>query len=137
AAAPRVSRPEPGVPGLVRAGARVGADRQVAHGPGGRDACLVARGRVPDRGAVLDGAGDRSRGAAGGRGNRRAVGAVWGGRAKAAPPASYLAACAGRAGGGSELLAAFRMAALLAGARRAVGGVRRQPVAASGGARGP
>ena len=131
---PHVPRSEPGVPGLVRAGTRAGADRQVAHGPGGRDARLVARGRVPDRGAVLDDAGDRARGAAGGRGGRRAVDTVRGGGLEAAQAAGDLAPGARRPGGGAELLAARRVAAVLAGAGRAVGGVRRQPVAASGGA---
>src|SRR6185437_16718239 len=82
---PRVPRPEPGVPGLVRPGPRAGADRQVAHRAGRRDAGLVARRRVPDRGAVLDGPGDRPRGAAGRRGDGRALGAVRGSRAEAAP----------------------------------------------------
>ena len=134
-ARPGLPRPEPGVPGLVRAGPRADPDRQVALGAGRRDTRLVARRRIPDRGPVLDGSGDRPRGAAGRRGDRRAVGAVRGGRVEAAPPAAELAAGAGRAGRGAELLAAHRMAAVLAGARRPVGRVRRQPVAASGRAR--
>jgi hypothetical protein len=104
---PRVPRPQPGVPGLVRPGPRAGADRQVAHRAGRRDARLVARRRVPDRRAVLDGPGDRPRGAAGRRGDGCPVGAVRSGRAAVAQAAAQLAAGAGRAGRGAELLAAL------------------------------
>jgi len=132
---PHVPCREPGVPGLVRPGARAGPHRQVAYGAGRRGARLVARRRVPDRGAVLDGARDRTCGAAGRRGVRRAVDTVRGGHAEAAAPAAQLAAGDGRPGGGAELLAVARVAEVLAGVRRPVGGVRRQPVAAPGRAR--
>ena len=69
------------------------------------------------------------------RGVRRAVGAVRGGRGQPAQAAGDLAAGAGRARGGAELLVGHRMAQVVAGARRPVGGVRRQPVAASSRAR--
>ena len=119
------------VPGLVRAGPGAGAHRQVADRARGRDPRLVAGDRLPDRGPVLDGPGDRARRAAGRGGVRGAVDTVRGSRAAAAAAPAVLAARAGRPGGGAQLLAAHRMAALLAGTRRPVGRVRRQPVAAS------
>src|SRR5690348_8143773 len=105
---PRVPRPEPGVPGLVRPGPRAGADRQVAHRAGRRNARLVARRRVPDRRAVLDGPGNRPRGAAGRRGDGCPVGAVRSGRAAVAQAAAQLAAGAGRAGRGAEWLRSWQ-----------------------------
>ena len=130
-----LSRAQPRVPGLVRARARPAPHARVAVRAGGRGARLVVRRRVHLRRPLLAAAQHRPRPAAGGRGHGRAVDPGRGQHLGAAAAAGHRRPRPGRAGGGAQLLAGHRVDPLLAGFRRAVGAARRQPVAASGGAR--
>ena len=117
---------------LVRPGAGHGAVHPCRHDQGGRRPGLVVRRRVPDRDPAVDDAGDRAGRGADRRGLRLHVVAV---RDRGQPPASTARVGSGRArraDRGAELLADPRVDQVLSGARRALGALRRVPVAAPG-----
>ena len=134
AAGPGFPPAEPGVPRLVRAGARDAHLPGRAVRPGGGGARLVAGRRLHPGLSVLAGPEHRPGAAAGRGGVRGAVDGVRGGglgAAAAAAPPGPRARGARRA---ARLLGVHRVGPVLAGIRRPLGRAGRQPVAASRGA---
>ncbi len=126
---------EPGIPRLVRAGARDPHHPRRTVGPGRRGARLVAGRRLHPGRPVLADPQHRPGAAAGRSGVRGLVDRVRGSRLDPAAPAAASRPRAGGARRAAGLLGVHRVGPVLAGVRRPLGRAGRQPVAASRGAR--